>query len=212
MRLSRSRIGGRIKTPAGRLVYINPMKVRFMGFDEATIERFWSKVDKRGPDECWEWQAAKTKGYGVFCANGMKNGRAHRIALGMAIGWEAIKGKSVCHTCDNRACANPKHLYAGDAKTNIMDCIKRNRWKKLPSRYGPDNKNTKLKESQVAYIKLLLANGYGDIRIGQWYGVSRGSIRQIRLGQAWQWVEKATLRAVGSPQNAKYWSRRTRSA
>ena len=28
-------------------------------------ERFWSKVDKREPDDCWEWQASlDTRGYG----------------------------------------------------------------------------------------------------------------------------------------------------
>ena len=31
-----------------------------------TEEIFWSKVDIRGPDECWEWQAGKTGGYGEF--------------------------------------------------------------------------------------------------------------------------------------------------
>ena len=31
------------------------------------IERFWSKVDRQGPDECWEWQAGRSeKGYGWF--------------------------------------------------------------------------------------------------------------------------------------------------
>jgi hypothetical protein len=29
-------------------------------------ERFWAKVALAGPGECWEWQAAMCKGYGVF--------------------------------------------------------------------------------------------------------------------------------------------------
>gem|GEM_PF-6576504 len=30
-------------------------------------DRFWSKVDIRGPNDCWEWQAKRhPRGYGVF--------------------------------------------------------------------------------------------------------------------------------------------------
>ena len=37
------------------------------------------------------------------------------------------KGMFVCHTCDNPACINPKHLWLGTAKENWDDCIKKGR-------------------------------------------------------------------------------------
>jgi hypothetical protein len=48
--------------------------------DEKTIARFWSKVEKRGPHQCWEWRAYRMpNGYGqigigrtVFLAAGAK--------------------------------------------------------------------------------------------------------------------------------------------
>jgi hypothetical protein len=47
---------------------------------EKFLARFWSKVDVRSPEECWEWQASRTgHGYGQFClrrnaAFGERNG------------------------------------------------------------------------------------------------------------------------------------------
>lgn len=35
------------------------------------MDRFWSKVDVQGPDDCWEWQASlRTDGGGQFAVDG----------------------------------------------------------------------------------------------------------------------------------------------
>ena len=46
-------------------------------------DRFWSKVDRKGPDDCWNWLAGNFRGYGQFHLNG-KTWRAHRLSLVIA--------------------------------------------------------------------------------------------------------------------------------
>jgi hypothetical protein len=69
-------------------------------------ERFWSKVDKKGPEECWEWKAGRfDTGYGAFSING-KTIHSHRLSYELSKE-EIPKGLCVCHTCDNPSCVNP---------------------------------------------------------------------------------------------------------
>jgi hypothetical protein len=51
---------------------------------------------------------------------------AHRIAWVMAFG-VIENGLYVLHSCDNRPCVNPAHLFLGTQKDNINDMIRKGR-------------------------------------------------------------------------------------
>ena len=92
--------------------------------------RFWSKVDRRGPDECWPWKGALIpNGYGSLGTVEV-DGRvrtqvgAHRVSFFIANGYWP---RMVRHTCDNPPCVNPAHLLSGDAKSNAQDMLDRGR-------------------------------------------------------------------------------------
>jgi hypothetical protein len=93
------------------------------------LERFWSKVDMRGPDECWPWMAQISRhGYGVFSVAHGKKMPASRFALVTVVGWIPSE-LYACHHCDRPACCNPAHLFVGTPKDNTQDAIAKGRLK-----------------------------------------------------------------------------------
>ncbi len=95
-------------------------------YPEETLERFWKKVEVRGPDECWLWQAATNEhGYGIIRING-KNVKAHRVALSRGA-VEPPPDVAALHSCDNPPCVNPRHLRWGTQQDNIRDMHERAR-------------------------------------------------------------------------------------
>lgn len=88
------------------------------------VARMWSKVDKRGSDECWPWLGAVTRaGYGTFDAgprSARKRSGAHRVV------WEVVKGEqlptdlAIDHLCKNTVCVNPDHLEPVPQRVNVL--------------------------------------------------------------------------------------------
>jgi hypothetical protein len=102
----------------------DPAVVKVGGTKPGTIlspleDRFWAKVDKRGPDECWLWTGATYQGppgsglYGKLGAGG-KHGKtlcAHRVAYELQVG-PIPPGFEVDHLCFVTLCQNGAHLEA----------------------------------------------------------------------------------------------------
>jgi hypothetical protein len=85
--------------------------------------RFWSKISKSGPGECWTWLGKIGKnGYAVFPIN-RKTHMAHRYAYELLIG-PIADGYQVDHVrawgCQSRSCCNPAHLEAVTPRENTM--------------------------------------------------------------------------------------------
>lgn len=90
-----------------------------------TVEdRFWSKVDKGGPDECWVWTATLSRGYGWFYLGDEQGDRvskgmgAHRWLYLRTIG-PIPEGLDLDHLCRNPPCVNPSHMEPVTRKENL---------------------------------------------------------------------------------------------
>lgn len=150
---------------------------------------------------------SRTKaGYGQMAyklPSGKKSvGYAHRAAFIIAFGG-IPDGMQICHKCDNPACFNPSHLFAGTAKDNLHDMAVKgrgNKGKHLPigdrhwskSRAnelrGSANGNSKLVESQVLEI---LSSSEKNVRLAERFGVTDALISAIRKRKVWLSVNQA---------------------
>lgn len=152
------------------------------------IDKYWTKINVKGPDDCWEWTGNKHKqGYGMF--NSVKGSiGAHRVAV--YLDNRDPGSKVVMHTCDNTSCVNPRHLKLGTQLDNIKDMVNKNR----QSRGETSNRNI-LTEAQVLDIKARHIKGTRGVKnssnlqqLADEYGVTYQTIYSITKGLRWKHI------------------------
>jgi len=150
-------------------------------------DRFWAKVTKGTPSECWLWEGAEATpgGYGRFWPSGTKRGGAidaHRFAFMLANGIALKSDVVVRHTCDNPPCVNPNHLRMGTHTDNMRDKVERNR------QYRPTgelNGMARLTEERVRSIRAQIAEGAAREAIAAHFGITTSLVSKIRTKKRW---------------------------
>lgn len=138
------------------------------------IQRFWDKVDRLGPDDCWAWTASYGPfGYGQYRIPQGKNWRAHRLAYVLTHG-EIPEGAVIMHTCDNRTCVNPQHLQVGTQKQNLVDMARRGRCPQA-----------RLTPEAVADLRRRVAAGEPLAAVAKSYGIKRVTANAAVRGNTW---------------------------
>ncbi len=128
---------------------------------------------------CWVWTQSECLrgGYGQVGHGTYGTNKAHRLSYAAFHG--DCTGYWVCHSCDNPACINADHLFLGDAMDNHLDMVRKGRgnYARIAKRMR------KLGPQQVREIR---ASSLSQVALGALYGVSSGTIGQIRRLQQYK--------------------------
>jgi predicted transcriptional regulator len=161
---------------------------------EQILDKFWKNVDKKGPNECWEWSGRRVRGgYGSLsirshhgCAN-----RAHRFSMALHLGRLLEKEEWVLHSCDNPPCVNPRHLFLGDTNANMADMVAKGR-----SAHGETHNKAKLTNEDVrAIVETYRKTRKTYKELAEEFKVCTLTISNILKGRRWKHL------GLGSPES-----------
>lgn len=148
---------------------------------ETTADRF-NRMYRVAESGCWEWIGPKdANGYGLVRDSEKKKlVKASRVSLTLA-------GRDpgelyACHTCNNRSCVNPDHLYPGTPKQNSEDMVRSGRHRK-----GEDHPCSKLSDAVVSQLRADFGAGKDTITAAaKRLGVARSSILNAVTGKTYR--------------------------
>jgi hypothetical protein len=159
-----------------------------------TIENIVSNINlTRSVNDkgCWiPSTKSRHKGYPGVLIKG-KQWLLHRVFYTYYKG-PIPEGMFVCHSCDNKECVNPEHLFLGTPWDNNHDMIAKGRsaqqtravWKPA----------AKITEQDVLAIREQCALGADRMELAAKYGITNKMISLIALGKSWKHVGGPRMR------------------
>ena len=139
------------------------------------------------PSGCFEVvsHVAKHDGYCYLAHNGLRM-PAHRFVWEECFG-PIPNGKVVCHSCDNRKCINPEHLWIGTQGDNLRDMYQKGRGRGGPPP-GERNPSSKLSLKNVQEIRKFYQPRhpiFNAVALSRKYNVHPTSIRNVLRRKTW---------------------------
>lgn len=148
-------------------------------------ERFWAKVEKRGPNDCWEWTGSRSKfGYGRISSGGRYGTMlsAHRVSW--KIHWGPIPdGLLVLHKCDTPPCTNPDHLFLGTSSDNNKDAYDKGRH--IPPAISGENHYLSVPLTLSGAVRAAYKETPNQKDLAKKFGISNGTVYAILSGTHW---------------------------
>lgn len=137
---------------------------------------------------CWDWKGSlHHSGYAVTKFNKKQFG-AHQASwmfYNNLVDFPENFNLWILHTCDNKKCTNPDHLYLGTPSNNAQDRENRNRGR-VP--FGDNHPCAILNETKVKEIRKMLENNATISSIARFFNCSAGAIEAIRNRTTWKHV------------------------
>lgn len=164
--------------------------------------RFYSYlIIPENDNDCMRWTGQKnTDGYGQLRIGGKKV-NVHKLSYKIHLG-VIPKDKCVCHSCDNRDCVNPKHLWLGTHQENIKDRDKKKRGHFLKesshfkkgsgfsmAQFGQEKWNAILTDEKVIEIRNMIEKGLTQREISKKFNIEVSNISRINTGKYWAHVK-----------------------
>lgn len=160
--------------------------------EEKQFKRFWKLVEVAKGDECWQWlgQINTKNKYAYFTYYGIPVRAARFIWKRLNYRDDLSRKLHICHSCDNKGCVNPKHLFLGTHQENMDDKVNKDRQHRPKGTLHP---GAKLTENDVLEIKRLYKTGkYTYKQIGESFNIEHTAIYRIMHGKSWKHVKENT--------------------
>lgn len=185
---------------------------------DALADWFETRYVRGAPDDCWPWMGGTGKhGRGQISLDG-QTVPAPRVAYLLYVAdipdHPSHHGNCVLHECDNPPCVNPKHLFVGTHRDNMLDKVAKGRQPKryernpMPRPNGLGHYKARLTDDQVIAIR---ADARRSREIADEYGISQSMVCNIKSYRCWTHIPPAATDVPVTLRRTENW-RRTRPA